>query len=278
MAKNTVPPSDAARVKAQQMRQAQERADKRTRNIIIGVVAAVVVAVIAVVAIVVGNQIAKNARAHDSANTALLGSYEDGGPIVVSSKGVGVADDSVPTLTEYFDYSCHACADIDGFIGRDLSDGALAGDYTLEIQPVTVVGVEYAGPATTASLIVADQAPDHWIEFHHALLAYFGSQYRAGEGRVVSNEEASWKQVKSIALEVGVPQEIVDSFPVNVSDAYLERATNEWREAPIAGREGLGTPEFVKDHSTKIVLSGTDAPSILETIRTGMGLESASAQ
>ena len=167
--------------------------------------------------------------------------------IVVNGNGVSAEPDpNLPTLTEYFDYSCHACADVDAALGEDLTTWASEGHYNLELQPVITVNMNYLKPATGASLVVAQKAPDKWIEFHHALLAYFRTQFQAGNGTVVQNLDPSWKQVKQIATEVGVPSDVVATFPVNAVESYLEASSNAWKDAQYSGRSptSLGTPEF----------------------------------
>lgn len=264
----------SVRLKAQQMREAQEKADKRNRAIVVSIVAVVVLAVIATVAIVIGNQLKAKNEAETADPTTTLGEYAGGAPVLYSHLGIGKVDDSLPTLTEYFDYSCHACANIDVLIGQTVSDDAKNGEYNIEFQPVTTVGMAYANPATSASLIVAQKDPDHWIAFHHSLLSYFRSQFNAGKGTVIQDQQKSWEQVKTLATEAGVPSDVVKTFPVNVVTDYLSTSTAAWKAANIADRNGLGTPEFVKDHSTRITLSGNDATAILASLRTGMGLSS----
>ena len=142
-------------------------------------------------------------------------------------------------------------------MGQDLTTWASQGHFNLEIQPVITVNMDYLKPAAGASLVVAQKAPDKWVEFHHALLAYFRTQFQASNGKVVQNLDASWKQVKEIAAEVGVPASVINTFPVNAVESYLETSTNAWRDAGYSGREsGLGTPELVKNRSTVIPLGG----------------------
>lgn len=279
MAKN-----DSVRLKAQQMREQQAQADRRTRNIIIAIVSVVVIAIIATVGIVIGQQINKRAQVLDlssqsgeaavAAANELLGDYANGAPVVLTRGGVGQADASLPTVTEYFDYSCHACADVDGLIGRSLSEDAVNGKYNIELQPVTTVGMAYSAPATSASLIVAQKAPDKWVDFHHALLAYFQSQYRAGNGQVIRDAEASWKQVQSIAAELGIAQDVIDTFPLDATANYLKASTEAWGSASYEGRVPgrLGTPEFIKDKSSVISLTGNDAATLLASLRQGLGV------
>ena len=249
---------DPVRAKAAKMRLAQERADRRTRIIVISSVAAIVLAVVGAVGGVIWKQQADINAARNVDASEVLGVFADGRPIVVNGNGVSSqADPNLPTLTEYFDYSCHACADLDAVLGQDLTTWASEGHYNLELQPVITADWEYLKPATGASLVVAQKAPDKWVEFHHALLAYFRTQFQAGNGKVAQNLDASWKQVKQIATEVGVPADVIATFPVNAVEPYLEASSNAWKNASVDGREPnkLGTPELVKDHSTLVTLT-----------------------
>lgn len=272
---------DPVRAKAAKMRLAQERADRRTRIIVISSVAAIVLAVVGAVGGVIWKQQADINAARNVDASTILGVFADGRPIVVSGNGVSAqADPNLPTLTEYFDYSCHACADLDAYIGNDLTTWASQGHYNLELQPVITVDMEYLKPATGASLVVAQKAPDKWIEFHHALMAYFRSQFNAQSGAVINNLDSSWKQVKQIATEVGVPSDVIATFPVNAVDSYLQASSTAWKEASVDGRDPnkLGTPELVKDHSTLISRSG-DLAALRSTIMELYGFsESASPE
>lgn len=272
---------DPVRAKAAKMRLAQERADRRTRIIVISSVAAIVLAVVGAVGGVIWKQQADINAARNVDASTILGFFADGRPIVVNGNGVSAqADPNLPTLTEYFDYSCHACADLDAYIGNDLTTWASQGHYNLELQPVITVDMEYLKPATGASLVVAQKAPDKWIEFHHALMAYFRSQFNAQSGAVINNLDSSWKQVKQIATEVGVPSDVIATFPVNAVDSYLQASSTAWKEASVDGRDPnkLGTPELVKDHSTLISRSG-DLAALRSTIMELYGFsESASPE
>ena len=272
---------DPVRAKAAKMRLAQERADRRTRIIVISSVAAIVLAVIGAVGGVIWKQQADINAARNVDASTILGVFADGRPIIVNGNGVSAqADPNLPTLTEYFDYSCHACADLDAYIGNDLTTWASQGHYNLELQPVITVDMEYLKPATGASLVVAQKAPDKWIEFHHALMAYFRSQFNAQSGAVINNLDSSWKQVKQIATEVGVPSDVIATFPVNAVDSYLQASSTAWKEASVDGRDPnkLGTPELVKDHSTLISRSG-DLAALRSTIMELYGFsESASPE
>ncbi|MCI1787912.1 MAG: thioredoxin domain-containing protein [Actinomyces sp.] len=274
MAKKSTTATDATRLKAQRMREEQARKDRRTRNTIIGVVAVLVVAIVVAVALVIVNQ----RKAQDAAQSeqsgeaaAVLGPFASGAPVLLGPDGVGTSDPSLPTLTEYFDYTCHVCANVDVMVGPQLSEKAESGAFNIAYQPVTTVGMEYQKPSTTASLIVAQKDPEHWVDFHHALLAYFQTQYNGGDGTVINDLDASFAQVKSIAADAGVSQDVISTFTEDAVDAYLTTTTNAWIALDPEGRvEQFGTPEFVRDGTSVITLSGTSADEILGSLTEGM--------
>lgn len=249
--------SQEVREKAQQLREQQARADRRTRNIIIGLVALILVVIIGAIAAVIIQSNHKKAQDSQAA-TAAIGSYGDGGPIVVSHLGIGKVDESLPTLTEYFDYSCHVCAAYDVAFGEQATQDALDGKFNIKYQPVNTVKAPYQYAATTASLIAAQKVDAQtWGKFHNALLAYFNEAYNSGNGSVVQDLSKSAKQVKTIASQVGIPEDVVNSFPENGVDEYLTKTTQAWANATYEGRSpnSLGTPEFVINDKTALDFS-----------------------
>ena len=249
--------SQEVREKAQQLREQQARADRRTRNIIIGLVVLILVVIIGAISAVIIQSNHKKAQDSQAA-TAAIGSYGDGGPIVVSHLGIGKIDESLPTLTEYFDYSCHVCAAYDVAFGEQATQDALDGKFNIKYQPVNTVKAPYQYAATTASLIAAQKVDAQtWGKFHNALLAYFNEAYNSGNGSVVQDLSKSAKQVKTIASQVGIPEDVVNSFPENGVDEYLTKTTQAWGNATYEGRSpnSLGTPEFVINDKTALDFS-----------------------
>ena len=249
--------SQEVREKAQQLREQQARADRRTRNIIIGLVALILVVIIGAIAAVIIQSNHKKAQDSQAA-TAAIGTYGDGAPIVVSHLGIGKVDESLPTLTEYFDYSCHVCAAYDVAFGEKATQDALDGKFNIKYQPVNTVKAPYQYAATTASLIAAQKVDAQtWGKFHNALLAYFNEAYNSGNGSVVQDLSKSAKQVKTIASQVGIPEDVVNSFPENGVDEYLTKTTQAWANANYEGRSpnSLGTPEFVINDKTALDFS-----------------------
>lgn len=256
---------DQTRERARQLREQQQRADRRTRNTIIAVVGVLLVAIVVAIAVIVRSESSKSG----GSGSGVLGPYADGAPVVVSHKGVGKADSSLPTLTEYLDYSCEVCAHVESVAGSAIDEDVKAGRYNLEVQPVTTVGMAYQKPATTASLIVAQKDPDHWLAFHTHLLQYFWQQYSAGDSSVIQSDSASFGQVKAIAKQAGVPQDVIDTFQQNAVEDYLKTTTAAWGKKTFEGRDpnNYGTPEFVAGHKKVVPVTNFDANTIRDDLR-----------
>ena len=63
---------------------------------------------------------------------------------------------------------------------------------------------------------------------------------------------------------MGIPQDVIDTFPENGVNDYLTKSTNAWAEAKIDGRENgsLGTPEFVVNDKAVVDFKGVKATSV----------------
>lgn len=107
MAQKKNPAVDPLRAKAADMRLAQERADRRVRIVVISVVTLVVLGIAGAVGAVIWQQKSEENTARNVDASEVLGVFADGRPIIVNGNGVSAEPDpNLPTLTEYFDYSC----------------------------------------------------------------------------------------------------------------------------------------------------------------------------
>lgn len=266
MAKKKKAQAQSVQAKAKAMRDAQQRADRRTRNIIIATVSVIVVAIIVAMVIVVASQSKKSGA---NADTQVPPQYANGEPIVISHLGVGETDESLSDLEIYLSYTCSWCAYLETAVGLPLADGALAGDYNLVLQPVNTAQMPFQDPATFAALQVAAYAPDQFIDFHQSLAEFFFEALNAEDQSVIGNEEASRVKVAELASSVGVPESVIENFGGDASE-YLQISTKNWGDADVEGRDGsLGTPEIVYN-GEKIPWSQGEPEQILSGIFTGM--------
>jgi len=264
---------DDARAKAIAMRQEQERKAKRTRMLAIGgLLAAVLVLAGVIFAIVRQGQATAEAYgdvvyAGGTENTVVpaLDDIEApavadaSGGIPISAAGVGEAGEDDVVVEVYFDFMCPWCGQFDAANSGELE--ALAAD-----EGVTVVyknisfldgnsqGTFFSTRAANAAATVAAQAPELYTDFVTAL---FANQPEEGTQGLKDAE------IAEIALEVGVPQEVVDTFTETVDGSY-EVATSEdetetregtWRRyAPFVA---AATQQAAED------LGGLSTPTVL---------------
>jgi protein-disulfide isomerase len=119
-----------------------------------------------------------------------------------------------------------------------------------------------SGRAAEAAVVVADGAPEAFLDFHDAMLALWGDAVAAGaaEGGDGAGEPTD-DEIATAALAAGVPQDVVDRF---AEDRYTE-----WVEASTAqfGRDGFtGTPTVLVDGEP---FQGWQEPDALLTVTRG---------
>jgi protein-disulfide isomerase len=171
----------AARDRARELRDLHAKQDKRRRLIAQGAIAAAILLVVAVVVVVLN-----------------LPRNETRGPQNMLSDGIKIGQDlkavqtpglqpgfhpvpsetnapSVVDIQLYVDYLCPECGRFEDANGAQLRTWAETGAATVEIHPVAMLttqsaGTQYSLRAAAAAACVADLAPDHYMDFHEALL------------------------------------------------------------------------------------------------------------
>ncbi|WP_028046232.1 thioredoxin domain-containing protein [Cellulomonas sp. URHE0023] len=224
---------DEARAKAAQMRKEQERKAKRTRLIGIAVLVLAVLALGFIVWKIVTEQ-----NANESANSEVVyggtaadvippaladvsapAPAADNGGIPVSGNGadaVGDVGDGDVVLTIYFDFMCPVCGTFEQINGEDLDTLLADGGTTIEYHPISFLdskssGTSYSTRAANATAIVADKDPEHFAEFVSAM--YVDQPAEGSAGRTDA-------EIAKIATDVGVPQDVADSFTDTVSGTF----------------------------------------------------------
>ncbi len=225
-----------ARAKALALRQEQERKAKRTRLIAIaGLVTAVAVLGGVVFGIVRQGQATRVAYEDTAfgggadlvvapalADVEVPAVADETGGVPVSSAGVGEAGDDDVVLTVYFDFMCPWCGKFDAANSAELV--ALAADEGVTVVYKSIAFLDrnsqntfYSTRSANAAAVVADEDPEHYVDFVTAL---FENQPEEGTKGLTDTE------IGDIALGVGVPQDVVDRFTVTV-DGTFEVATND---------------------------------------------------
>lgn len=228
--------------------------DKRFIALIVGAI----VGIIGVVTLL--NLGGSTQKATEEEAQSILGGYADGHPIVYNHKGVGEPDESLPTVDEYFDYSCSHCAQMSVIMGGSLAANAKEGKYNLAFHPVVTSGMIWNNYATTASIMVAENDPEHWLPFHEGLLSYLHEQAEKGQGAVFHDAGRSVEQIQRIATEVGVSADLVKRMNIDASEKYHQLSAKGWDgtstpELRINGGEPLQFKSWEEPHSIEIVLN-----------------------
>lgn len=243
MAKKQQERSGSMQEKAKAMREAQAKADRRTRNIVITVAAVLSVAVLAAVALVI-----LRTPSEEGGTAGLdgeLARFENGEPITISSEGIMGMDPEVPDVELYFSYSCSACAVTELSIGPDLVAGAEAGEYNLVLRPVITSEMAFTYAATGAALAVAAEAPEQFVDFQQGLAMLYYTEAQTGDVSALQDADSAAGLVADTALELGIPSDLVDTFSAETGQQYLQKSQALWMDSDVEGRDGFATPEIV---------------------------------
>lgn len=258
--------SDTIQQKAKEMRQKQERAEKRTRAAIATVVSALVLAItVSITLIATSGSRQKGIKEHPS-QESLPSQFQEGEPIAISSEGVGVSNPEVEDLYFYFDYTCPGCVSLDAEIGPILTEASQAGDFNFLLQPVVTAGGPFNVAATAGAVMVAAEEPESFIRFHEALINFYTNVLQSLNDSGVADPKTAMDTVSEIALQTGVSEDVVSEFSLELGQQYLDKATQNWLGREIKGQDSYSTPELVyKD--TRLEVTGKDSVTILESIR-----------
>lgn len=219
---------EAARLEAERLRNRAKQAERKQR-MIIGVIALVVVALIAVAGVIIWQQ-SQRTLLTDFEGATPAASDENGG-IAVGETGSGQGAVEVQV---YLDFSCPYCGTFEQLHGQDLQELSDAGDAELIYHPVNFLASpqdDYSTRAANAFAVVATESPEHVLDFAEALFA--------------QEPGMPDEQIAATAIEVGVPQEVADTFAEGTYAEWVDVASDQ------AQRDGHGgTPSVTVDGET----------------------------
>lgn len=241
---------DEARLAAQQLREEQARKAKRQRTIAISALVVGLLAVGGIVALILGQADDLRTEASDQPIAdvrAPQGSTAAGG-IPVGPEGIAgqPGPDDTVRVTVYSDFMCPFCGLFETTNGPVLDELREAGDITVEYHPVSILdryaeGSEFSTRASTAVALVADAAPEAFVELNALLFANQPSEGTTG---------LSDADIAALARQAGVP----DDVAAQIEDgSYLtgEDSFRPWVEAATVQAskdlERLATPTILID-------------------------------
>ena len=172
----------AARERARELRELHKKQDRRRRLLLQGGIASSVLVILAVIAVVIflfpptaasgpqnmlsdGIKIGEGLKAE---HTAALKPNQD--PVPSGQNAPEVVD-----IQLYVDYLCANCGTFQQNNDEQLRSWVESGAATIEIHPLALLttksaGTQYSLRAASAAACVADLSPDHYYDFHVALL------------------------------------------------------------------------------------------------------------
>ena len=171
----------AARDRARELRDLHKKQDKRRRMIVQGSITAAVLVLVAVVVLVLivprtqtrgpQNMLSDGIKIGTDLKAVQTAAQQPGQQPVASADN----DPAVVDIQLYVDYLCASCGQFEAANGAQLRSWAESGAATVEIHPLALLttksgGTQYSLRAAAAGACVADLAPDHFYDFHQALL------------------------------------------------------------------------------------------------------------
>lgn len=172
----------AARERAREVRELHQKQDRRRRIVLSVGIASGLVATLAVVATVLfmfpptetrgpQNMISDGIKIGEDLKAVRTEPLRPGqSPVSSEANPPGVID-----IQLYVDYLCAECGTFQQNNNEQLRSWVESGAATLEIHPLALLttksaGTQYSLRAATAAACVADLSPDHFYDFHVALL------------------------------------------------------------------------------------------------------------
>lgn len=171
----------AARERARELRELHKKQDRRRRLIVQGSITAGVLLIVAIVVLVLivprsetrgpQNMLSDGIRIGQDLEAVQTPGLQPGASPVASAPN----PDGVIDIQLYVDYLCASCGAFwEGNSGQ-LRSWVENGAATLEVHPVALLttksgGTQYSLRAAAAGACVADLSPNHYFDFHDALL------------------------------------------------------------------------------------------------------------
>lgn len=233
-------------------RQLREAQDRRNRNIVVGILSVLLVVLLVVLGVLI-----YKAKSGGGSSPATGASQDVTSSVVVGAEGAGKPTEGVPTVDFYYSYGCPACIQIEHAFSEDFQKGIKDGKYNLNFFPVGTHGLPWTYVAGYASMQVAQKQPEKFVDFHQALIEFGNSVMfkdaesakQQGNGTVLAEADGSLAEVKRIAGEVGVTDEIISAFvSADQAKPTVDGWSDKWVDtvSSIVEKDRIGTPMFVK--------------------------------
>ncbi len=223
-----------ARDKARQLREEQQKKERKQKLLLQGGVALAVVAIIAIIAVVLVNSV--RPAGPGPRNMASDGFKLDVGLVPVSTPALAIDDTPITSeanapgvvdIQLYVDYLCPICGEFEEVNGPLITTLVESGAATVEIRPIAILtgrsaGTQYSIRSANLAACVANYSPDAFYDVHTAL---FTAQPEEGTPGLDDDELlsiATAAGASSASIETCVREQQFKSWVLAATD----RATN----------------------------------------------------
>lgn len=220
---------EAARREAERLAAKQKATESRNR-IVIAVVSVVVVALVVVAGVLIWRE-SQRTLLTDFEGARPAGSTDTGGITFGSDLEAGSTNEGAPEVDVYVDFMCPVCGQYDAVNREDIRTMLSEGEATVSFHPLNFLdgyslGTQYSTRAANAFATVATDAPDAALDFLEALFDNQPAEQTEGLGD---------EELASIAVEVGVPQGVADTFASGTYVDWVAVASDQARNDGVTG-------------------------------------------
>ena len=264
---------EAARLKAKELKEAEERRARRNaiaRRSFIGGVGVAAAGGLGYLGYLALN---RNKKQYPEAGKGLATekANQDGVPKQVLADASWTYGDgsqldtvaaSAPILDIYFDYSCSHCAQFEGIHTQEINQLLSDKKITLALHPCKILKQDWTSAVMNAMGVVLDEAPAQSLSFHGAAFEILSQVLQTKDQRNMTVDG-----LDAAATKVNVPTEVSAKFKAAIdSDKYKNWV--ELGDEAFSDRKLQATPTvFFKGE--KIDLNTLQSPTSLTELVTG---------
>ncbi|WGW12574.1 thioredoxin domain-containing protein [Saxibacter everestensis] len=230
----------AAREKARQIAEVQERKERRGKLILRGGVAAVVLALVVVVGVVIVNANKPAVAPVNYANEGIT--FGKGGEVIASPdaekgdipEGLTPASENLNEgaahLKVYLDFQCPVCKTFEELNGANINSWAQAGNVSIEYVPLPFLdrmsgGTKYSTRSANAAACLSDVAPDKYLGYMTTL---FENQPEEGGTGLPDEDLITYAKEAGVDVQAPIKTKSEDDEPVSFTECVTNLHYGDW--------------------------------------------------
>ncbi len=218
-----------AREKARILREQEQKRAKRNKILaLVGAAVLLALVVFAIVQVVTADD--SNLGDYDGeARSAQLANVDDDMGIFVTADGAATDDPiDAPVIGIWSDYMCGGCQTLDLNYQQLFQQYAAGDQLQFKLYAVETLGTKLSSEGAAALYYLATYSPEHVWEYNQKLMER-GDETNSGSAQLPSAAELA-----DIALEVGVPEDIVNDLPASINSSdwkeHVQSTTSNFRD------------------------------------------------